>query len=402
MTRFRSGSRVFLCPFAPQVMIIEAAQRLDHVQEYYFSRKLAQIRQMEAEGKKIINLGIGNPDLLPPEEAIQKLRETVLGPKVHGYQSYRGIPELRAALADWMQATYGVSLDPEREILPLMGSKEGIFHISMAFLNPGDGVLLPNPGYPAYGAVARLLGAQLFHYSLKAEHAWQIDWAALESMPLDQIKIMWLNSPHMPTGSQLSRETLEKLLAWARKNRILLVNDNPYSLILPKGAPCSLWQVAPEKDVLLELNSLSKSFHMAGWRVGCLSGRADYLDTVLKVKSNMDSGMFKALQWGAVAALQVKPDWHQKQNELYARRRKLVGELLDRWGCAYEKDQVGMFVWASIPEGFESAEAYSENRLHQHRVFAPPGVIFGSAGEGYIRVSLCVPEDTLEPLLDRF
>ncbi|MEO1654731.1 MAG: aminotransferase class I/II-fold pyridoxal phosphate-dependent enzyme [Bacteroidota bacterium] len=383
-------------------MIIEAAHRLDQIQEYYFSQKLAQIRQMEAQGKKIINLGIGNPDLSPPGAAIRTLQETASSEQNHGYQSYRGLATLRKAIAGWMQKTYGLGLDAEREILPLMGSKEGIFHISLAFLNPGDGVLFPNPGYPTYGAVARMLGARLFPYTLKEENNWQVDWEELEGLPLDQIKLMWLNTPHMPTGSQLSRDNQLKLMDWAHHHRILLVNDNPYSLILPGGAPQSFFQNAPDKEVVLELNSLSKTFHMAGWRVGWLSGQADYLDAVLKVKSNMDSGMFKAIQQGAIAALQTEPSWHKAQNKIYAQRRILTRQLLDRWGCSYESSQSGLFVWAKIPVAFASSRAYSEERLRQHGVFVPPGSIFGSGGEGYIRLSLCIKGDILEDLLKRF
>ena len=375
-------------------MIIQEANRLNHVSEYYFSTKLAQIRAMDAQGLDVINLGIGNPDGMPPIAAIETLGQEATKDGMHGYQSYRGILELRQAMTQYMHTAFALGLNPETEILPLIGSKEGIFHISMAFLNPGDGVLVPNPGYPTYRSVSNLLGAQIFEYDLKAEHDWQPDLAAMEKLPLEKVKLMWLNSPHMPTGSELSPETVKDLIAFAAKHHILLVHDNPYTQIL-NDQPQSLLGYKGASEVMIELHSLSKSHNMPGWRIGWVAGKAEYINTILKVKSNIDSGMFKALQLAAAQALEAPATWIATQQERYKRRKELVSELLRQLGCAIAPNQKGMFVWAAIPQTEDSEEAFAERLLQEAKVFMPPGHIFGSAGKGYIRASLCVPEERI-------
>ncbi|MEM7551099.1 MAG: aminotransferase class I/II-fold pyridoxal phosphate-dependent enzyme [Bacteroidota bacterium] len=381
-------------------MIVEAAKRLDSVREYYFSTKLAEIRAMNANGADVINLGIGNPDLLPPDPVVNALKTHLEEPDVHGYQSYKGIPELRDAISKWMKKVYDIKSDPEKEVLPLIGSKEGIFHISMAFLNPGDAVLVPNPGYPTYGSVSELIGAQVFHYNLDSSQNWNINFESLEQLPLDKIKLMWLNSPHMPTGTEYHREDVVRLIELAQKHRFLIVNDNPYSFIL-NDSPQSLLSIESAPEVLLELNSLSKSHHMPGWRIGWLTGSEAYINTVLKVKSNIDSGMFKATQLAAVQALQTESDWHKDQNEVYKKRRSLVWGLLENLGCSFSHDQNGMFVWARIPESEKDSISFSEYLLQEAKVFTPPGDIFGSAGKGFLRLSLCVPEERIMEARER-
>ena len=373
--------------------MIAPAQRLSTVQEYYFSRKLAEIRQRQAEGKPVLNLGIGNPDLPPPPAVVQTLQQVLTQPDLHGYQPYQGLTELREAIADWYQRVYGVSLPREGGILPMMGSKEGIYHLSMAFVNPGDAVLIPDPGYPTYAAVSRLVGAEVHTYGFRPEAQWQIDFEALEALPLDRVKILWLNTPHMPTGQVQSPESLARLVALARKHQFLIVNDNPYSLILD-AQPKSIFQSPGATEVAVELNSLSKSHHMPGWRVGWLAGAPEVIQEVLRVKSNQDSGMFKGIQLAAIAALQTPMEWHVQQNEIYARRQKLAIQLLEVTGCNIIENQQGMFVWAKLPEGITDAEAFADRLLYDHDVFAPPGTIFGPGGAGYLRVSLCVPEST--------
>ncbi|MEL6534962.1 MAG: aminotransferase class I/II-fold pyridoxal phosphate-dependent enzyme [Bacteroidota bacterium] len=380
--------------------MIPSADRLQTVTEYYFSRKLAEIRQMIAEGKPVINLGIGNPDLPPPPAVVDRLQSTASLPDSHGYQPYQGLPALREAMAAWYQTTYGVVLDPATQVLPLMGSKEGIFHVSMAFVNPGDGVLIPNPGYPTYAAVSRLVGAEVFTYSLRADQDWQIDIEALRKLPLDRIKLFWLNTPHMPTGQVQSTATLKALLALAKEHNFLVINDNPYSLILSEQ-PHSLLQLPEAHGQVLELNSLSKSHHMAGWRVGWLAGPAAYVKTVLQVKSNQDSGMFKAVQEAAVAALQTPMSWHAEQNAIYSRRKAKAVQLLTQLGCTPLAHQQGMFVWATLPTGQTNAEDFADGLLYNQHVFVPPGTIFGTEGQGYVRVSLCVPEATYDQVIQR-
>ncbi|MBN2615334.1 MAG: aminotransferase class I/II-fold pyridoxal phosphate-dependent enzyme [Bacteroidales bacterium] len=380
-------------------MKIKPADRLNFVSEYYFSQKLKEIEELRAQGKDVINLGIGSPDLPPSEETIETLVSESRKSNNHAYQSYTGIPALRNAFADWYAKHFQVKLNPDQEILPLMGSKEGIMHISMAFLNPGDEVLVPNPGYPAYAAVARLVQANVKLYDLN-ESDGQPDWEALDSMDLSNVKLMWVNYPHMPTGKKASRETFEKLIDFGRSNDILIVNDNPYSFILNEEH-LSLLSIPGAKVIALELNSLSKSHNMAGWRIGMLAGHKEYIQSVLRVKSNMDSGMFKPLQLAAVKALAADEKWYHELNRVYSKRREIVLQLFDRLNCLYDSDQSGMFVWAKIPEEAASAQALSDQLLEQTNVFITPGFIFGLNGERFFRISLCTEENRLKEALSR-
>lgn len=368
--------------------IISPARRLGIVEEYYFSRKLREIARMRAEGKEVLNLGIGSPDLPPSEAVIEELARQARKPDVHAYQSYNGIPELRRALAAWYAEYFGVELDPEGEILPLMGSKEGILHISMSYLEEGDEVLVPNPGYPAYRAVTHLTGATVREYALEERLKWTTNLDALAASGLEKVKLMWLNYPNMPTGAQADPGFYCDLVDFAKSHRILLVNDNPYTFVL-NDLPMSLLSTPGAMDVALELNSLSKAHNMAGWRVGMIAGRKTYLDTVLRFKSNMDSGMFKPLQLAAVRAVQQPPEWYAELNSIYRQRRELVYQLLNALQCSYDPGQVGMFVWARVPAHYADGYALSDEILEKAHVFITPGGIFGSAGAGYIRISLC-------------
>ncbi len=381
-------------------MIIQPAERLGQTKEYYFATKLREIRQRNAEGQDIINLGIGNPDLSPSDHVIKALIQQAAQPGVHGYQPYKGVNQLREAISQWYLSTYGVKRDPETEVLPLMGSKEGIMHISMAFLNPGDQVLVPNPGYLTYRSVAQLLQAEAITYELDAKNQWYPDLEALSQLDLSRVKMMWVNYPHMPTGAPPNRALFQRLIDFAKTHRILLCHDNPYSLILNPN-PMSLLSIPDADEVVIEMNSLSKSHNMAGWRVGMLTAKSTYVKAVLTVKSNMDSGMFLPMQQAAIAALQTDYQWHQEQNEIYLKRRELVYELLDYVGCSFEKGQAGMFVWAQIPTAHASGQAVSDHILDQSRVFIAPGFIFGSQGDRYVRVSLCAPEAQIETALHR-
>jgi len=381
--------------------MITTAKRLDTVEEYYFSSKLREVRQLQSEGKSIINMGIGSPDLSPSKAVIEAVAAAIQDENGHGYQSYQGLPELRKGMADFYQNQFGVVLNPNNEILPLMGSKEGIMHISLAFLNEGDHVLIPNPGYPTYTSVTNLVGAVPVYYDLKETNAWEPDFEALEKLDLSKVKIMWLGYPHMPTGARGSLTLFEKLVAFAKKHNILLVNDNPYSFVLNDN-PMSLLQVEGAKDVALELNSLSKTFNMAGWRVGMVLGNPEIIDAVLKVKSNMDSGMYYGIQKGAIAALNCDKSWFEDQNKIYRRRRELTEKLAEKLGCEVYKEGVGLFVWAKLPEGIESAEKFIDEILYEKHIFITPGTIFGSNGEGYIRFSLCVKEEKVQEAIDRF
>jgi len=381
--------------------MITTAKRLDTVEEYYFSSKLREVRQLQSEGKSIINMGIGSPDLSPSKAVIEAVAAAIQDENGHGYQSYQGLPELRKGMADFYQNQFGVELNPNNEILPLMGSKEGIMHISLAFLNEGDHVLIPNPGYPTYTSVTNLVGAVPVYYDLKETNAWEPDFEALEKLDLSKVKIMWLGYPHMPTGARGSLTLFEKLVAFAKKHNILLVNDNPYSFVLNDN-PMSLLQVKGAKDVALELNSLSKTFNMAGWRVGMVLGNPEIIDAVLKVKSNMDSGMYYGIQKGAIAALNCDKSWFEDQNKIYRRRRELTEKLAEKLGCEVYKEGVGLFVWAKLPEGIESAEKFIDEILYEKHIFITPGTIFGSNGEGYIRFSLCVKEEKVQEAIDRF
>lgn len=364
------------------------AKRMEGVSEYYFSQKLREIETLNKEGKNIINLGIGSPDLPPHPDVIKTLQEEAAKPGVHGYQGYKGIPALRQAFADWYQRWYEVTLDPNTEVLPLLGSKEGIMHICMTYLNEGDEALIPNPGYPTYGAAVKLAGGKSIDYLLQEELNWYPDFDALEAMDLSKVKLMFVNYPHMPTGQQVNAAVFEKLVAFAKKNQILLVHDNPYSFILNDN-PVSLLKVPGAKEVVLELNSLSKSHHMAGWRVGMLCGAKERIEEVLRFKSNMDSGMFMPLQLAAAKALGLGADWYAYINGIYLERRKKVYEILDMLSCKYELDQVGLFVWAKIPEHYTDGYALTDEVLYKSNVFLTPGGIFGSQGNRYIRISLC-------------
>ncbi|MEC7173456.1 MAG: aminotransferase class I/II-fold pyridoxal phosphate-dependent enzyme [Bacteroidota bacterium] len=376
------------------------ARRLNTVQEYYFSKKLREVAAMVEEGKPVINMGIGSPDLPAHPKVVAALKESFDHPKVHQYQSYQGLPELRQAIADFYEKYYSVAVDPNSEIMPLMGSKEGIMHISMAFLNPGDKVLIPNPGYPTYQSVTRLVEAEPFFYDLKADHQWQPDMEALDQIDLSAVKLMWVNYPHMPTGANAQRDTFEKLIPWAKEKGILLVNDNPYSFVLTDH-PQSMMSVPGAKEVGMELNSLSKSFNMAGWRVGMVLGNQENINAVLKVKSNMDSGMFFGIQRGAIAALQAEESWFKKLNEVYTQRRKLIFKLATLLKTDFDINTSGLFVWAKYRDTSKSSVQFIEEILHKHHIFITPGSIFGSQGEGYIRFSLCVEAQQISKAIKR-
>ena len=381
-------------------MIIPVADRLQAVEEYYFSTKLREIRSRIAEGQDIINLGIGSPDLPPSPEVLETLIQAAENPRNHAYQPYKGIQELRNSFCSWYDRTFGVDIDPDSELLPLMGSKEGIMHISNAFLNPGDEVLVPNPGYPTYSSVARLLGANIRYYDLSDEHSWYPNLEALGQEDMSRVKIMWINYPHMPTGMAGDVSLFDNLIQFAKAHKVLLVNDNPYSLVLNPN-PLSLLSRPGAKDVAIELNSLSKSHNMAGWRIGMVAGASSYIQHILTVKSNMDSGMFLPLQLAAAKALLLETDWHQQRNEVYRSRRELGWKILETLGCSLNRDQVGMFLWAKLPHGEASSAAFSDRILDSQAVFLTPGFIFGQQGEGYIRLSLCKPQERLEEALAR-
>lgn len=382
-------------------MVIQVADRLKQVEEYYFAKKLEEIRKLDAEGKNIINFGIGNPDMAPSEETIQALTTSASKPTNHGYQSYKGSVEIRNAIAQFYQKTYNVTLDPATEILPLMGSKEGILHLSMAFLNTGDQVLVPNPGYPTYTSNANLVGAEIKYYDLTFANNWQPDLEALQNADLSKVKLMWLNYPHMPTGAPADVKKLEQLVKLAHAKKILLCFDNPYSLVLNQTAPVSLLSIDGAKEVSVELNSLSKSFNMAGWRVGMMLGKADYLNAALRVKSNIDSGMLLPVQHAAVAALNNSEQWHADRNAIYGKRRNWVFKIFDLLGFEYDPNQVGLFVWAKAPSTIEDVPALSDKILYEANVFITPGFIFGSNGSNFLRASLCVTDQKMEEAYNR-
>ncbi|MHA7863738.1 pyridoxal phosphate-dependent aminotransferase [Flagellimonas marinaquae] len=377
------------------------ADRLNSVQEYYFSKKLREVRGLMAQGKPIINMGIGSPDLAPSPQVLETLRNSIIDAGAHQYQSYQGLPQLRKAIADFYQQKFGVAVESDSEILPLMGSKEGIMHISMAFLNEGDKALLPNPGYPTYASVTNLVGGVPVTYDLTADNGWFPDLEELAKMDLSKVKLMWISYPHMPTGATATTEQLESLVDFARKNNILLVNDNPYSFVLSHN-PTSILSIKGAKEHTLELNSLSKTFNMAGWRVGMVLGSAEHITAVLKVKSNMDSGMFYGIQMGAIAALQSGAEWFEALDRVYTRRRALMFQLADKLGCTYDTNAVGMFVWCKLPEGAGPSEEFIDQVLYDKDIFIAPGTIFGSNGEGYIRFSLCVTKEKIEEAIARF
>jgi aspartate/methionine/tyrosine aminotransferase len=381
-------------------MIVKPADRTGNVQEYYFSQKLAQIDKMRREGSDVINLGIGSPDQPPSENTVSALIAEAKKSDSHGYQSYTGIPALRKAFSEWYKKYFHVNLNPDNEILLLMGSKEGIMHISMAFVNPGDEVLVPDPGYPTYSSVTYLVGGIVRKYDLSEESGWLPDLESLEKSDLSKVKLMWVNYPHMPTGVKGSMDLFEKLVAFSKRHGILLCNDNPYSFILNNDYK-SLLSVDGAKETVLELNSLSKSHNMAGWRIGMVAGHSDYIKSVLKVKSNMDSGMFLAMQMAAVEALNNHESWYTSVNTVYIRRRKIVEEIMDLLNCRYDKTQVGLFVWGRIPEDIPDCESYIEEMLMKTLVFITPGFIFGRNGERYIRISLCATEEKLNEAKNR-
>jgi LL-diaminopimelate aminotransferase len=377
--------------------MIAPSNRLNSVKEYYFSKKLREIKDMENNGKAIINIAIGSPDLEPPKEIITTLKKAALLPQANKYQSYQGLLELRTAMATFYKTNFNVSLDPNSEVLPLMGSKEGVMLISLAFLNAGDKVLIPNPGYPTYTSTTKLLHAEPVFYKLSEKNNWYPDFEALEKEDLSKVKLMWLNYPHMPTGTVATDDLFIKLIAFAKKHHILLVNDNPYSFILnPK--PTSLLSFEGAKEAALELNSLSKTFNMPGWRVGMLLGAEKYIKAVLRVKSNMDSGMYFAIQKSAIIALESADNWYSTLNDIYTKRRHLVWQIMDHLDCAYNKNTSGLFVWGRVPKN-TTGEALSDKLLAEKNIFVTPGFIFGSQGVNYIRISLCEPENILQTVL---
>ncbi len=381
--------------------MIQPANRLNTVEEYYFSKKLREISELEANGKAIINMGIGSPDLQPPSQVVEVLKNCLTNEKAHQYQSYRGLPELRKAISNFYKDQFYVRLNSETEVLPLMGSKEGIMHISMAFLNPNDEVLIPNPGYPTYESVTRLVGANPVFYNLKEENKWLPDLDYLDKQDMSKVKLMWISYPHMPTGAKATKKVFEDIVNFAKKHEILVVNDNPYSFIL-NGYPLSFFNIKGAKDIGLELNSISKTFNMAGWRVGMVVGKKRYLENVLKVKSNMDSGMFYGLQKGAIRALKSDAIWFSSLTSIYRQRRELIWEMAEILNCTYDKHAAGLFVWARLPDEYSNSKEFVDLILKNKGVFITPGSIFGSQGEGYIRFSLCVDEDVINEAINRF
>lgn len=380
--------------------MIQPSKRLDHVEEYYFSKKLREVNLLKEHGKPIINLGIGSPDLIPSPRVIEVIKESVNDEAAHKYQSYQGLMELREAMATFYRSKFGVSLSPKTEILPLMGSKEGIMHISMAFLNEGDEVLIPNLGYPTYASVTKLLNAKPRYYNLIEKDSWLPNLPAIEKMKnISKVKLMWINYPHMPTGAKASNKSFEDVIAFAKRNNILVVNDNPYSFVL-NDFPRSILKYPGAKDVCLELNSLSKTFNMAGWRVGMVLGRTDYIEAILKVKSNMDSGMFYGIQKGAIEALKSSELWYTSLNSVYEERRELAWELADILECTYNKNTAGMFVWAKLTSSVKS-EAFTDLLLKKNSIFIAPGTVFGPKGEGYIRISLCATTEVFREAIER-
>ena len=382
-------------------MIIETAQRTRQTSEYYFSVKLAEVRKLVAEGHDVINLGIGNPDMMPSEQTLTALSEAALKPQAHGYQPYVGTVSFRNAIAEYYQRTYGVKLNPLSEILPLIGSKEGITHISLTFLDPGDEVLVPELGYPAYRAVSQMVGAVVKEYPLREDFGWQPDWEVMAGLVTPRTKIMWLNYPHMPTGAPATKELFEAAVAFAKKHKILLCHDNPYSLVLNKKEPISLLAVEGAKEVAIELNSMSKSHNMAGWRLGWIAADKAYIDAVLTIKSNVDSGMFWGLQEAAVAALGNPQEWHDQRNAVYQGRLEASEAFLSTVGCTWDKKQEGMFLWGKLPDSVESAEKLVNELLVQKHVFIAPGFIFGPKGQRYIRLSLCMPKERIWEAVER-
>ena len=380
---------------------VKPAERLNLVQEYYFSRKLREVAEMNAAGKNVISLGVGSPDNMPSKEAIQTLCDNAWKDDAHGYMPTVGIPQLREAMAKWYKRWYDVDLDPKSEIQPLIGSKEGILHVTLAFVNPGEQVLVPNPGYPTYTSLSKLLGAEVVYYNLKEDDDWQPDFEQLEKMDTSKVKLLWCNYPHMPSGGPARMSTYEKLVDFARRKKLIIVNDNPYSFILNKK-PLSLLSVPGAKDCCIEFNSMSKSHNMPGWRTAMLSTNAQFIKYILKVKSNIDSGTFKPMQLAAAEAFNNTDEWHEEYNyNVYRRRRNYAESIMEALHCTYSKNQVGMFLWGKIPAGYADVEELTEKVLHEANVFITPGFIFGTNGARYVRISLCAKEDKLAEALNR-
>ena len=383
-------------------MNIQPAQRLAAVSEYYFSRKLKEVARLNAEGRDIISLAIGSPDMPPSQQTIDRLTEVAQLPNAHGYQPTMGTPELRTAMARFYQRWYGVTLDPTSEILPLIGSKEGILHVTLALCNPGDRVLVPNPGYPTYTSLNRILGTEVVTYDLKEENGWQPNFQQLEKLCEQDVKVMWTNYPHMPTGAPATRELYERLVRFAQAHNLVIVNDNPYSFILNEGERLSILQVPGAKDCCIEFNSMSKSHNMPGWRVGMLATNATFVSWILKIKSNIDSGTFRALQLAAADAFDNTDEWHRQANvETYRPRRRIAEQIMTQLGCTFDPKQTGMFLWGRIPDTYPDVEELTEKVLHECRVFITPGFIFGTNGARYIRISLCAKEDKMQEALQR-
>jgi len=381
-------------------MNIQPANRLKSVTEYYFSAKLREVEELNAAGKNVINLGIGTPDLPPSNATIEALCNEAQKHNVHGYQSYVGIPELRKGFAEWYSKWYHVNLNPQTEIQPLIGSKEGILHITLAFVNPGESVLVPNPGYPTYTSASRLCEANIISYDLDENNNWEPDFDALEKMDLSNVKLMWVNYPNMPTGAKASVELFEKLVAFGKKHSIVICNDNPYSFIL-NDEKLSILSVEGAKDCCIEMNSMSKAHNMAGWRMAMLATNPEFIQWILKVKSNVDSGMFRPMMVAAVAALKNTDEWHDDMNRVYAKRRVLARRIMDELNCTYDINQVGMFIWARIPDKYKDSGELADKILYGKNVFITPGFIFGDKGLRYVRISLCCPEQTLLEALNR-
>ena len=384
--------------------MIQPAERLSHVSEYYFSRKLKEVARLNAAGQDIISLAIGSPDMPPSEQTIDTLCQVARQPSAHGYQPTQGTPELREAMARYYKRTYGIDVDPATEVLPLIGSKEGILHVTLAFVNPGDQVLVPNPGYPTYTSLSRILGAEVVYYDLDEQHGWMPDFAKLSEMDLSRVKLMWTNYPHMPTGAPASLGLYDRLVKLAQQKGFVIVNDNPYSRILPHwGGPLSIFNSSlPARECCIELNSMSKSHNMPGWRVGMCVANAEFISWILKVQSNIESGTFRGIQIAAAAAFDNSDEWHQQFNvEVYRERRRLAEQVMQALGCTYNPDQVGMFLWGRIPDSIANVEDLTERVLHEARVFITPGFIFGSRGERYIRISLCAKEEKIQEALER-
>lgn len=380
---------------------IRPAARVDEIKEYYFARRLREVARLNAEGRDIVSLGIGGPDRPPHPDVIETLCEYARRPDTHAYQISTGIPRLRENFARWYRRYYGVELNPATEILPLIGSKEGVMHVSLTFLNPGDGVLVPNPGYPTYTSASRIAGAEIYPYDLREENGWEPDFDALEKLPLEKIKVMWVNYPHMPTGTPANRRLFEKIIDFGRRHNILIVHDNPYSFILNNGEHLSILQVDGAKDVAIEFNSLSKSHNMSGWRVGMVAGSEEFIGWIRKIKSNVDSGQFRPVMEAAACGLLLDDDWYEDVNREYRERRKIAEEIMSELGCSFDPKQVGLFLWGRIPDSEKNGEAVADRMLYEYGIFIAPGFIFGSNGGRYIRISICATKENLQKALAR-